>query len=583
MSGSELWLHHLSSSLRASRQAAYLYHVEEDRYEFMGDCLGVLGLEEEALPRNKENFLKFICPADLVNRQLSLADTIGKSTSGDKNFSLSYKMVRPDGTLIPVIETGVVHHDKVSKKTTIQSLLVLDTQTIERQKKNSRKMDFRSSISNAFSGSSGRQALLQSLESLLENRERDYSRGYLLAVGIDRLSLVNEIYGSQVADDVLLETEKRLQDMSHGRAQVLRWSGDVFALLFPTADQAEMADTANSIIKVFYRQPIMTEERPLHIMVSIGGIKLDNPALRANSVATRADMALQEAKQKGRGCFAGYTDKLNEEVNSFKDALAIGDDFLKAFREGRVKLAFQGIINSRTSNVSFYECLMRMVDEDGNIRSAGSFIPAVEKMGLTRLVDTYCVRQAIYELKKFPTISLSVNVSNHTLTDPDWLKEVTLELRDHVDVANRLIIEITESVAMSDLNQTLRVIRVLEDLGCRIALDDFGVGQTAFSQIKELSLDIVKIDKSFVQEMNKEGNKLFIRTLHSLASGMNLETVGEGAETLAEADILAKDGIDHIQGYAYGLPSIERLWLAADDEQRVSDQNSATPHTASVQ
>lgn len=93
-------------------------------------------------------------------------------------------------------------------------------------------------------------------------------------------------------------------------------------------------------------------------------------------------------------------------------------------------------------------------------------------MGLTRLVDTYCVRQAIYELKKFPTISLSVNVSNHTLTDPDWLKEVTLELRDHVDVANRLIIEITESVAMSDLNQTLRVIRVLEDLGCRIALND---------------------------------------------------------------------------------------------------------------
>lgn len=148
-------------------------------------------------------------------------------------------------------------------------------------------------------------------------------------MGIDRLSLVNEIYGFKVADDVLLETEKRLQDMSHGRAQVLRWSGDVFALLFPTADQAEMADTANSIIKVFYRQPIMTEERPLHIMVSIGGIKLDNPALRANSVATRADMALQEAKQKGRGCFAGYTDKLNEEVNSFKDALAIGDGFSK--------------------------------------------------------------------------------------------------------------------------------------------------------------------------------------------------------------------------------------------------------------
>ena len=103
------------------------------------------------------------------------------------------------------------------------------------------------------------------------------------------------------------------------------------------------------------------------------------------------------------------------------------------------------------------------------------------------------------------------------------------------------------------------------------------------SPFKTILMSGIYTDKSFVQEMNKEGNKLFIRTLHSLASGMNLETVGEGAETLAEADILAKDGIDHIQGYAYGLPCIERLWLAADDEQRVSDQNSATPHTASVQ
>lgn len=542
----------------------------------MGDFLGVFGLEEASLPKTKEQFTQLVYSPDLIARQLSLADTIAKATSGDKNFSLSYKVARLDGALVPVVETGVVHRDKNTRKTTIQSLIVLDTQTIERQKKTSRKMEFRSSVSTAFSGNASRQSLLEHLESLLSNPQRDVSRGYLLAVGIDRLSLVNEVYGSHVADDVLLETEKRLQNMVRSNAKVLRLSGDVFAVLFFAADQGEMADAANNIIKVFYHHPIVTAQRAIHIMVSIGGIKLDHSALSASSIVTRVDMALQEAKRKGRGCFAAYTDKLDEQVSGFKDALAVGDDFLKAFREGRVKLAFQGIVNSRTNNVSFYECLMRMVDESGNIRSAGSFIPAVEKMGLTRLVDTYCVRQAIYELKTFPSVSLSVNVSNHTLTDPDWLKEVTLSLRDHPDVANRLIVEITESVAMSDLNQTVRVIRVLEDLGCRIALDDFGVGQTAFSQIRELSLDIVKIDKSFVQEMNKEGNKLFIRTLHSLASGLNLETVGEGAETLAEADILAKDGIDHIQGYAYGLPSVERLWLPSDDSQRISDQNSGT-------
>lgn len=271
---------------------------------------------------------------------------------------------------------------------------------------------------------------------------------------------------------------------------------------------------------------------------------------------------------QGRGCFICYTERMRERANNFRDTLTIGDDFLKGFRAGRVQLAFQAVIGSKTNKASFHECLIRLIDEDGTIQSAGKFIDAVEKMGLTRLVDGFCVQQAIQELVSYPDITLSVNVSNHTLTDPQWLKDVSFQLRDRSDVAERLIVEITESAAMNDIAQTIRVIRTLEDLGCKIALDDFGAGQTAFSQMKDLSLDIVKIDKSFVRDMGKEENMLFINTLQSLASGMNLETVGEGAETLAEAEILMKGGIDHIQGFAYSLPSIERIWLPEGHAQR---------------
>jgi diguanylate cyclase (GGDEF)-like protein len=567
-SHSEVWLRHLSSSLKASRQAAYLWHVEEDRYEFMGDVSGVLGMSEENLPKGKEEFSKLISPQDVVTRQLALADLLRRSKDGDINFSLQYKLARSDGKFIPVSETGTVHFDKITGKTTVHSLMALDTKAIERQMKVFRKRELKEEVSHVFSGNMGRQALLQEIERVMGDPLRDPSKGCLLVVGIDRLSLINEVYGSQVADEVLIQTGERLKTMVGEQALIVQSSGDVFALLFPRMSQSEMGDVAQNILKVFYHQPIATKERVIHTVVSIGGVRLDELTLRPSSIVTRAEMALQRAKEQGRGCYVAYTEKFTEEVNDFRDVLSIGDQFLKGFREGRVKMAFQGIVNSRTNDISFHECLIRLIDEQGNVQTAGKFIPAVEKMGLTRLVDGYCVQQAIGELKMFPDINLSVNVSNHTLTDPAWLKDVSAELRDREDVATRLIVEITESAAMADVNQTMRVIRTLQDLGCRIALDDFGAGQTAFTQLKDLSLDIVKIDKSFVREMDKEENKLFIKTLHSLASSMNLETVGEGAETLAEADVLAKDGVDHIQGFVYGLPSMERTWLAAEHELR---------------
>ncbi|HOO50894.1 MAG TPA: bifunctional diguanylate cyclase/phosphodiesterase [Alphaproteobacteria bacterium] len=559
MSDSKLWLQHLSLSLRASRQVAYLYHVEDDKFEFIGDIMGVLGLPDDRSPSNREEFSKLLAESELVTRQLALAEVLSNIKTSEKNFTLRYNVSRADGTLIPLIETGVARYSDQEKKTTIQSLMALDVEKIEQQKRLARKMGFRNAVTNVFSSSEDRRQLLHAIENSIERVET--CKGFLLLLGLDRMSLVNEIYGSEFADEMLHTIEEMLKQILKDQAKVYHIAGDIFALHFDGGNPGEMGAKANDILKVFYNQTIEVQERSIHQVVSIGGVRIVDQTVSASSVLSRAELALMDAKNKGRGCFIEYSDKLGEEVKAFRDILTVGDDFLRSFKDGRVKIAFQGIVNSRTNNISFHECLIRMIDEQGEVHTAGKFIGAIERMGLTRLVDMFATREAIKELKEFPAVSLSVNVSNHTFTDPDWLKSVKMELRDYPDVAQRLIVEITESVAMSDINQTMRVARTLQDLGCRIALDDFGAGQTAFSQLKDLSLDIVKIDKSFVREMDKEENKLFIRTLHSLASAMNLETVGEGAETLAEADILAKDGIDHIQGFVHGLPTLDRPWM----------------------
>ena len=116
--------------------------------------------------------------------------------------------------------------------------------------------------------------------------------------------------------------------------------------------------------------------------------------------------------------------------------------------------------------------------------------------------------------------------------------------------------------------KTKLIVRTLQDLGCRVALDDFGAGYTAFCHLKDLGVDIVKIDKSFIRNIDDEHNHLFVKTLKMLAEGVNVETVGEGAETMAEAKLLTDDGIDHIQGFVYGFPRVERLWLPKDHVHR---------------
>jgi len=159
------------------------------------------------------------------------------------------------------------------------------------------------------------------------------------------------------------------------------------------------------------------------------------------------------------------------------------------------------------------------------------------------------------------------------LDEPTWLRSLLRQLEGAPEVAERLIVEITETVALKDMTRAISFVRTLQALGARVALDDFGTGHTSFKQIKELGVDIVKIDKGFVRRMGStKDNRLFVQTLQKLAEGCEVETVGEGAETAHEAEMLQKDGVTYIQGYVYGFPSVERLWLEQSDNERTPDQ-----------
>ena len=192
---------------------------------------------------------------------------------------------------------------------------------------------------------------------------------------------------------------------------------------------------------------------------------------------------------------------------------------------------------------------------DGSIVSAGEFIPIAEQLGLSRLIDRRTLELSIAILKRYTDITLSLNVSGLTCSDHEWLVTLQRLTGGRKELTNRLIVEITETAAIQDLDQSINFVDTLKELGCRVAIDDFGAGYTSFKNLKLLNVDMVKIDGAFVKNMADDtSDQIFIKTMIELANTFGLETVAEWVGDERSVDLLKKAGITYLQGFYYGLP-----------------------------
>ena len=234
----------------------------------------------------------------------------------------------------------------------------------------------------------------------------------------------------------------------------------------------------------------------------------------------------------------------------------------KALRQERLLLAFQPVVCAETGRTDYFECLLRMRDEERGLVACGQLIEAIEQVGLVGVIDRHVVRKVADELQAHAEVRLGLNVSGLTACDREWLRSVIALLRRQPDLARRLVIEITETATLDNLAESVRFVDALRDIGCRVALDDFGAGHTSLRHLQILAVDTVKIDGSLVRSLPLGlENRVFLRHLLGLARGFGLRTVGECVETAEEAALLRAEGIGFLQGFHCGRPTIERCWL----------------------
>jgi diguanylate cyclase (GGDEF)-like protein len=411
-----------------------------------------------------------------------------------------------------------------------------------------------------LTGHLNRNALRGELAQAIESAKEEGRNCAFLVASIDRLAMINDGFGFDAGEEVIMGVGERLARTLRGSDIIGRIAGNKFGVILKNCREREIAVVAARLRSSVRANGIETRSGMVAATCSVGAVWLPQAASTSQEAMLRAEQALDRARANGRDGFAAYQPSPSRETQRLR-MMQISDEVMLALKENRLKLAYQPIVQARSRKVSHYECLLRMIKPDGSVLTAGHFVPAAEQMGIVHLVDRFSLESTVARLKSHQTVTLAVNVSGTAASDPVWLQSFVDYVRAEKIVAPRLIVELTETAALHHFEENARFVSQLRELGVRVAIDDFGAGYTSFRNLQMLHVDTVKIDGSYVRDLSQSPeNQVFVRTLVGLAKSFNIKTVAEWVGSDDDAALLQTFGVDYFQGFHFGEPVIDPKW-----------------------
>ncbi len=415
----------------------------------------------------------------------------------------------------------------------------------------------RLSTYDELTGLLNRIRLKEALSESLNHSLRGRAPSAFLLLAIDNLALINDSYGFEVGDEVIVGVGERLRGVARRLDAVGRHSGNKFGIVLRGCNGEQLVTVAERLLGSVRGRVVETSHGPVAMTISAGCVALPTYGQDVEAALAHAEEALAAAKEMRRDSYVVYTPS-RERDRTRQRNMNVADELVAALNDRRIRIAYQPIVTAATGEVTMHECLIRLVQPDGRICAAGDFVPTAEKLGLIGLLDYRVMELTIETLRARPDLNLALNVSGRTTSDRMWLDTLVAQLRAEPQLAARLTVEITETVAIHDLRETAEFVATLHDLGCLVAIDDFGAGYTSFRNLKSLDVDMVKIDGSFVQNLaSNRDNQFFVRTLVDLAHNFNLPTIAEWVGNAEEVQMLRDFGVEYLQGFFLGEPALE--------------------------
>jgi diguanylate cyclase (GGDEF)-like protein len=552
-------------------EVPYHWQLDTDIVTWGANAGAVLGGLDLALASTGRGYAQLVDPASGPARFDAVTRSPQRDTTGaGVSYQLQYALRLAADRLIWIEDTGRWHAGNDGKPARAYGVVRVINERHEREQ----ELDYLSRF-DALTGEMNRSALTQMLEQTVEEAVKLRSSCGFLLVAVDNLHHINEAYGFDVADEVIAQVATRIRSQLRGKDHLGRYSGNKFGVIVNNCTQDDLTVAADRLLAGVREDVLATTAGPVAVTITIGGVTAPRHARNLREILGRAQDALDCAKAKRRGSFLAYQPSIERDAQRRENVRAT-EEIIAALNARRIFLAYEPVVEISSRQPVFYESLMRVRRADGSLLALGDVMPLAERLGLVRLLDHRVLELVLAELVAHPGLNASLNVSAASTVDQDWWAALEAMLRAHPGVAGRLTVEITETAAIHDLDETRGFVARVKDVGCRIAMDDFGAGYTSFRNLRKLGVDLVKIDGAFVQNMARSSDdRAFVRTLLDLARRLGLATVAEWVQDEATAAMLAEWGCDYFQGALSGLASEDRPWArgaaarpASDPQQR---------------
>lgn len=426
---------------------------------------------------------------------------------------------------------------------------------LERQDKD--EIIHQQAFHDALTGLPNRVLFAERLDQALTDAHRHQNNLAVMFMDLDRFKTINDTLGHSVGDELLKEVSKRLQHCLRGDDTVARWGGDEFTLLLSNIRSVEDATiTAQRILDAF-KEVVKIDHHEIYVNASIGIACFPNDGQEAEILLQNADVALYQCKEQGRGIYQVYDAGMNSKAT---ELFALQNDLRHALDRQEFELYYQPQINLQTDRITGLEALIRWRHPTLGLVSPGTFIPLAEESDLIIRIGKWVLEVACQQVIQWQQstgipLSMSVNLSARQFYDSTLVETISQVLEQTQLDPQYLELEITETIAIKDISRAQSVLRQLQKMGVRIAMDDFGTGFSSLNYLTQLPLDTLKIDQSFIRRLTADAKELeVINAVLSLGRGLHLSVVAEGVDTPEQLDLLRSLKCETVQGFLISHP-----------------------------
>ena len=517
------------------------FHWDNDEFTASLFCTQV-----QDIPRSNAAFLERLCDGAAAVR----AQAVSTLTWDGAKYQIDYQVRTFDGRNIWVEERGLRLGGDGQKPTKILGVLT----NIQSRKIKEEQAGYHASH-DSLTGLWNKARMLESLTQMLAFAQRYDRQAAYIGYQVSNLSDINLTYGYEAGDRLLTAISKRLNTAVRSPDICARVSGTSFGVGLSDCNAVQMEKVSARIAKILSDTPYGSPYGDLYAEFAVGGCALSQKSVNASDAMEQVNTAIAHSHIR-QGAFVAYARDLPDLKPRQKMSELTRDDIISALNDRRITLAYQPIVHAQSRETHHHECLLRLRREDGEIVSAADFIIAAERLECVHLLDRRALEIASRILGENSQIKLALNVSAATVQSSETADAYLKALKGLGQANERVIIELTETVALEDPAMASRFSVEVRALGCQFAIDDFGAGYTTFKNLMAVEADEIKIDGSFIRDLSLTPHKqVFVRMMVDLAQTFSVKTVAEMVGSREDADLLTRLGVDYLQGYMFGVPS----------------------------